>query len=111
MQIDLLELWFHTYFCCIQHIIEWDRVVLERKWFTVYIRVSQKKSFKNEFFSRILFILAFSEGESDFEYFLEFHGKNPFWKIGLRIEVYVCSQNFHFFLTMQMSRARLNLDT
>ena len=41
------------------------------------------------------YILAFFEGESNFEYFLEFHEENPFWKIGLRIMVYVCSRHLH----------------
>ena len=57
------------------------------------------------------FILAFFEGESDFEYFLKFHEKNPFWKIGLRSEVYVCSRHLHVQKKVQISRAHVNLDT
>ena len=51
----------------------------------VYTRVSQKKMSFSYFW--------FFEGESHFEYFLESHEENPFWKIGLRIEDYVRSRH------------------
>ena len=44
-------------------------------------------------------IFDFFEGESDFEYFLESRKKNPFWKIGLRIEGYLCSRHLQAELT------------
>ena len=36
-------------------------------------------------------IFDFFEEESDFEYFLESHEENSFWKIGLFIDDFVCS--------------------
>ena len=44
-------------------------------------------------------IFDFFEGESNFEYFVESHDGNSFWKIGLRIEDCVCSRRLQAKLT------------